>query len=98
MVGHVDSIIPSVYADAEVAFHNTLLLLTEKGVDFETGGGFIEVDGEHVVYEDHCRAGDVIVYDQRLVHGVDDIDPTVPFRSDSLAGRMSGFVSFYQLR
>jgi len=96
MVGHVDSIIPAVYAGADLDFHHTLLLITEKGEDFETGGGFIETGGEHIVYEDHCHAGDVIVYDHRLVHGVDDVDPTVPFRQASLAGRMSGFVSFYR--
>lgn len=98
MAGHVDSIIPSVYAGSELGFHNTLLLVTEKGRDYHAGGGFIEIDGEHVVYDDHCRAGDVLVYDQRLVHGVDDVDPTVPFRADSLAGRVTGFVSFFELR
>ena len=56
------------------------------------------MNGRHLPFEDHCHAGDIVVYDQSAVHGVDDVDVRVPFRQDSLAGRMSGLVTLYQAR
>ncbi len=96
MVAHEDTVLPAFYQTVDLAFYQSLLLITQKGEDFQTGGGFLEARGERISYEDHCQAGDIIVYNQRVSHGVDDIDVEVPFRQDSLDGRMSGLVTLYK--
>lgn len=97
MVDHRDTVLPSLYAENGLGtFYQPLVLLTQKGVDFETGGGFAMVGEERISYEDYCCAGDIVVYDTTTVHGVDDIDPHVCFRQDSLAGRMSGLVTIFR--
>ncbi len=96
MVGHCDTVLPAFYETVDLAFYQTLLVVTQSGEDYQKGGGFITVDGEQVVYDDYCTAGDIIVYDQNLEHGVADIDVDVAFRQDSLAGRMSGLVTLYK--
>lgn len=97
MVDHRDTVLPALYAENGLgSFYQPLVLLSQKGVDFECGGGFAMVGEERISYEDYCRAGDIVIYDTTTVHGVDDIDPHVPFRQDSLAGRMSGLVTIFK--
>ena len=64
--------------------------------DFETGGGFFEVDGERFYYESECELGDIIIYSGLTVHGVEDIDLAKPFDSTSAEGRFAGFVTLYK--
>ncbi len=97
MVDHRDTVLPSVYEQNGLGgFFQPLVLLSQKGVDFEVGGGFAMVGDERISYEDHCQAGDIVIYDTTTVHGVDDVDPHVPFRQDSLAGRLSGLVTIFK--
>jgi hypothetical protein len=55
-------------------FIQLVVLLTERGTDYQTGGAF-------------NITGDVLVYDGATIHGVADIDSDVPFRADDLRGR-----------
>ncbi|MCA9582819.1 MAG: hypothetical protein KC416_13565 [Myxococcales bacterium] len=97
MVAHRDTVLPKIYDDKGLGdFFQPVLLLTQKGEDFETGGGFAEVAGERVVYEDFAGRGDIVIYDTSTVHGVDDVDTHKPYRQDSIDGRMSALVTLYK--
>ncbi len=97
MVDHRDTVLPALYEESGLgSFYQPLVLLSQKGVDFEQGGGFARVGDERISYEDHSQKGDVVIYDTSTIHGVDDVDPHLPFRQDSLAGRMSGLVTMFK--
>jgi hypothetical protein len=66
---------------------NLILLMTKKGVDFHDGGGFVELNGRKVYYEDDYEVGDLVIYDETNVHGVDDVDPLAPLDMSSPGGR-----------
>lgn len=73
-----------------------VIVLTERGIDFERGGAFVEADGNRVDLEDGAEVGDILMYDGSLTHGVDDIDPHILLDLDSLNGRLAGFVTLYK--
>ena len=61
-------------------FIQIILLITQKGEDFDVGGAFIELDGKHSNLEDYFGKGDIIIYDGRTIHGVDIVvDPPIKF-------------------
>jgi hypothetical protein len=94
---HRDAVISTVTGDAGLTrFHQLLLLLTTRGVDFEAGGAFCESHGEEVDLESEFRAGDVVIYDGATMHGVHDIDPHRLPRLDTLDGRVVALVSLYK--
>jgi hypothetical protein len=68
-------------------FIQLVVLLTERGTDYQTGGAFNITDGETIDVEKDTQTGDVLVYDGATIHGVADIDSDVPFRADDLRGR-----------
>lgn len=97
MVGHKDTVLPAMYKTQGLdSYFQLLLIMSKKGRDFHSGGGFVELGGERVIYEDYCEPGDIVIYDATTVHGVADIDVTEPFRQDSLAGRFSGLVTLFK--
>lgn len=52
--------------------------LTQKGVDFQKGGAYLEdADGRRYDLDDLVGPGDVVYFDARLKHGVELIDPEV---------------------
>jgi len=70
-----------------------ILVMTEKGRDFETGGAFIRHNEEKIDVESLVQPGDLVVYDGQTRHGVDDIDPMAPIDMAERAGRLVGFVT-----
>ena len=76
-------------------FIQIILLVTQKGEDFEAGGAFIELDDKHINLEDYFGKGDVIIYDGRTIHGVDDIDPHRVLNFSNPNGRVAGLASLY---
>jgi len=97
LVSHRDTVVPVVQQRQGFdSFYQPIMVLSRKGVDFEEGGGFVEIEGERYFFETECQYGDIIVYDGRTVHGVADIDPHLPFRQDSIAGRLAGFATLYK--
>jgi hypothetical protein len=66
------------------AFIQLLLLLTERGTDYRTGGAFVERDGRQIDSELDTLSGDVVVYDGATIHGVADIDSTAVFNATDL--------------
>lgn len=75
-----------------------LLLLSEKGIDYRVGGGFVKVNGAALDSEADTKRGDLIIYDASTVHGVRDIDPEVPFDARDLRGRAVAMATIYDNR
>lgn len=73
-----------------------LLLMTKKGVDYERGGGFIQRNGETIMWDDFGELGDIIVYDGSTIHGVQDIDPHKPLDLDTFTGRIVAVCPLYK--
>jgi hypothetical protein len=52
-----------------------LLIMSEKGKDFTSGGLFIEDESKSKIYlDDLSNSGDVILFNALIPHGVDIID------------------------
>ena len=67
--------------------------MSNKSIDFETGGAFIEgKNGDRINIDDSVEIGDVIIYDGQTFHGVEDIDPHKRLCLNSINGRLAGFV------
>lgn len=97
MVAHKDTVLPQMYKETGLnSYFQPILVMSKQGEDFERGGGIVELDGEILHYEKYCDRGDVIIYDASTLHGVDDVDPHLPFRQDSIGGRLSGLVTLYK--
>jgi len=96
--GHTDYVVNDVADEAGTKFHQILLLMSTKGEgnDFETGGGFVDLGDERIFLEDHFLPGDILIYDGRSVHGVEDIDPHVPLDLDTINGRLAAFVTLFK--
>lgn len=77
-------------------FAQVILIISQKGLDFHTGGAFIRRGNDRFFYEDACVSGDIVVYDGRIRHGVADIDAHEPFQFDSIQGRLVGFATLYK--
>ncbi len=76
-------------------FLQIILLITQKGKDFKNGGAFIETDGRYLNLEDFYGSGDILIYDGRTVHGVDDIDPGKLLNFSKVTGRVVAMASLY---
>lgn len=65
-----------------------IMQMTRKGVDFETGGLFVQMsDGRDLVIDDIAEPGDVIYFNAACPHGVAPIDPHAPMRWTTFGGR-----------
>ena len=65
-----------------------IMQMSRKGDDFETGGLFVQMaDGRDLVVDDVAEPGDVVYFNAACPHGVKAIDPAVPLRWTSFAGR-----------
>jgi len=93
MVPHRDLYAQVVTDDAELGYYQPLLVLSERGVDYDEGGAYIDVGEERVEFEASCQVGDVIVYDGSTVHGVADIDPLQALDLQNFGGRIAAFAS-----
>lgn len=97
LVEHVDSVLASVHDWAGYKqFLQFLLPLTQKGVDFARGGGYVVVDGTKIVIDDFMQPGDVAMYSGLIQHGVDEIDPHRPLELGVDSGRVVAFANLYK--
>lgn len=94
---HTDYVVKDVADETETEFYQLLLLMSEKGKDFQTGGGFVDIGEERIYLEDHFLPGDILVYDGRSVHGVEDVDPHLPLDLEAINGRLSAFVTLFKV-
>lgn len=79
----------------DLPYIQILLALSEKGRDFERGGGYALVDGKTVYHEDDAKTGDIIIYDGSIPHGVASIDSHMTFRPNQCSGRFVLLVNLY---
>jgi hypothetical protein len=65
-----------------------IMQMTRKGADFQSGGLFVQMsDGRDLVIDEIAEPGDVVYFNAGCPHGVDAIDPDVPMRWTTFAGR-----------
>jgi hypothetical protein len=98
MSSHSDTVLPKVISDSAVGrgFFQPIMVMSQKGLDYETGGGFAVIDGKTTVYEDFTEVGDIAVYNSATEHGCLEIDTHKPFAQRSGHGRFSGLVTLYK--
>ena len=79
--------------------HVVALILSERGVDFQSGGGWVlDPSGQKIDWEGAVALGDLVVYNGLARHGVDPVDQTAPLDMDHFTGRLFGLVSLYPSR
>lgn len=95
MTEHIDkkSIEDAAYLSKD--YIQLVLLLTEKGNDFTSGGAFLRLDGKKVDVESGCLVGDVLVYDGQTLHGVDDVDAHLPLDLSRSLGRVVALATIF---
>ena len=95
--GHVDATLLDIAKEKNTNFYQLILTMSEKGDAFETGGAFVDQHESRYVIEDLCSTGDVLVYDGRSFHGVEDIDDQAVLDMSSINGRIVAMASLYSV-
>jgi hypothetical protein len=98
MSSHTDSTAVNTFSAAsDGLFLQPLLLVTEQGLDYESGGAFYEdLTGNKVFIEGETQSGDIVVYDESIKHGVADVDSHLPFDLNSRRGRIVALSTIYK--
>jgi len=97
MAPHTDVGTATVSREAGLGgYVQVILIMSKKGVDFQTGGAYIDVAGERFFFESDCELGDVVVYDGRVNHGVEEIDYLEPLDMTSLNGRLVAMATLFK--
>jgi hypothetical protein len=97
MSAHTDSTAVNTFnAASNGVFLQPLLLVSERGVDYDTGGAFYVKDGEKVFIENGTQSGDIVVYDESIKHGVGDVDSDHPLDLQSRRGRIVALTTIYK--
>ncbi len=95
-IGHRDTTLMDVAKEKGSGFFQIILVMSQKGVDFEQGGAFVDHDQKRLYLEDTLLPGDIAIYDGQTFHGVEDIDPHKKICLNTINGRCAGFVSLYK--
>ena len=93
---HTDYVVKDVADEKSTRFFQVVLTMSQKGEHYQEGGAFVDLDDRRVCLDDCALPGDIVVYDGRTVHGVEDIDPRVPLDLDTINGRLAGFVTLFK--
>ena len=93
---HKDTVLTAVSKEENINFIQVIINMTKLGVDFESGGAFVEVNNDKIFFEKEFALGDIIIYDERTIHGVDEIDINKNLDLDNICGRLTAFVSLYK--
>lgn len=93
---HTDYVVKDVADEKSTNFFQVLLTMTQKGEHFHRGGAFVDVGDERIFLDDYSQPGDIVVYDGRTEHGVEDVDPHLPMDLDTINGRLAGFVTLFK--
>jgi hypothetical protein len=93
---HTDYVVKDVADEKSTRFYQVVLTITRKGEHFHEGGAFVDIGEDRIVLDDRALQGDIIVYDGRTMHGVEDIDPKSMLDLDTINGRLAGFVTLYK--
>ena len=75
-----------------------VMLLSEKGKDFNTGGLYIEsAAGKRLLFDDIGQLGDIVFFNAQITHGVEPIDPEEELNWPSFRGRWMGLFAVNKL-
>ena len=93
---HTDYVVKDVADEKSTRFYQVVLTMSRKGEHFHHGGAFVDIGEKRVVIDDCALMGDIIIYDGRTVHGVEDIDPKSMLDMDTINGRLAGFATLFK--
>tara|TARA_Y100000589_G_C27181181_1_gene640834 strand:+ start:2074 stop:2829 length:756 start_codon:yes stop_codon:yes gene_type:complete len=93
---HKDTVLTEVANKNKLNFYQVIINMTKYGIDFNQGGAFIELNGKKILFEKEFELADIIIYDERTIHGVDEIDSNKNLDLDTVNGRITAFVSLYK--
>jgi len=94
MMNHCDTYFPVKLGD--LPFYQVMAPLSVKGRDFLEGGGILVTrQGERLNTDELAGLGSLVVFDGRILHGVDDIDPRDIMDFDDEGGRLAAFANLY---
>ena len=96
MQAHKDTTLKNVSRAVNLNYFQVMLIMSQKGVDFQEGGGFILQGKNRWLFEEHCQPGNLVIYNSQTLHGVADIDPHKNLDLETLSGRLAAFVSLYR--
>jgi len=95
---HTDYVVKDLADEKSTNFFQVVLTMSRKGEHYKEGGAFVDVAGDRICIDDGSIPGDIIIYDGRTVHGVEDIDPFEPLDLDRITGRLAGFATLFEKR
>lgn len=93
---HTDYVVKDIADEKSTRFFQVVLTMSRKGEHYQQGGAFVDIGERRVCLDDCALPGDIVVYDGRTVHGVEDIDPRVPLDLDTINGRVAGFATLFK--
>ena len=96
MLEHQDHVGVKNSSEQNGSYLQMLVFLTQRGVHFQKGGAYLVHNEQKIDIEGLTLQGDIVVYDGKSSHGVDDIDPDLPINSTKIRGRVVGLVTIYQ--
>jgi hypothetical protein len=97
MAPHTDVGTATVSREAGLGgYVQVILIMSRKGVDFQSGGAYIDVAGQRFFFESDCELGDVVIYDGRVNHGVEEIDYLEPLDMSSFEGRHVAMATLFK--
>ncbi len=94
---HTDYVASDITDERSLEFYQVVLTMTRKGEHFHDGGAFVDVGEERIILDDHAEPGDILVYDGRTQHGVEDIDPLATLDLTTFNGRVAAFVTLFKV-
>lgn len=74
--------------DIDDRSHVVYLALTQKKIDFNTGGAFVTKGKEKCLIENHIDFADMVIYRGDYYHGVEAIDREKELNLNQICGRM----------
>ena len=94
MAIHRDTYFPIKLAD--LPFYQIMVPLSVMGRDFVQGGGILfSRQGEKLNTDEIAGMGSVVIFDGRIRHGVEDVDPDIVMNFDDHLGRLAAFSNLY---
>jgi len=98
MQAHTDTTSPIVSREFHREFignYVVILVLSQRGIDYTTGGTYLVFEDKQILIDDDFRPGDLLIYDQNTQHGVLGVDPNKPLDFRSLRGRLVALSTLY---
>lgn len=98
MAAHCDTHFPVLLENSGHRFLQVVAVLSERGRDFETGGGYVvNRQGETIFYEEGDSLGNIICFDGSIMHGVEDVDRHKLIDFNAKSGRLAAFCGLYKV-